>query len=116
MSETVRALSTVRSLLRYFQVPAASLSRSGTWPMVALAPLKLPRSDEPAMLPVSREASDTTGDVDFPSRIASLLKANCLPETRPDDAARWNGELPRRPLTTGPFSRALTITAPPGLL
>ena len=55
MSERVSALSRLSLLPAYCQLPAASLSSSGTLPIVALAPLKSPRRFDPTKLPVSRD-------------------------------------------------------------
>ena len=76
-----------------------SLSSSGTLPIVAL------RAGEVAAQVASRQScrsSRAASNSDRrvrPCRAASprLLKANCWPVICPLAAARWNGELPRRP-------------------
>src|SRR5690348_18488024 len=72
MSDRVSAPFTLRLLRRYSHVPEASLMSSGTVPMVALAPVKLPLRSDPAKLPVRRDASNATGDDGLPMRIARL--------------------------------------------
>ena len=84
--------------------------------MVALAPPNLPRTSAPMNVPVRREASNTIGDVGLPSRMPTRFRLNCLPTIRPPAAARWNGDLPSRPLSTGPLKRALARTGPPARL
>src|SRR5690348_7658805 len=116
MSDRVSAPFTLRLLRRYSHVPEASLMSSGTVPMVALAPVKLPLRSDPAKLPVRRDASNATGDDGLPMRIARLLNANCFWLITPFEAARCSGELPRRPLSTGALTRALATTGPPGRL
>ena len=71
----------------------------------ACAPLKLPLSSAPAKLPVRRAASNMIGD----ARLAEPHREAVEREPLADDlAARRgagaSGELPRRPLSTGPLN------------
>ena len=68
------------------------------------APLDACTDEASAAAAPHRTGSATSG---LPSRIASAFIANVLPTICPPAAARCNGELPSRPLSTGPLNRAL---------